>query len=291
VIDLRTWAGALVVLVGLGWSGPVIAAFECPNVFTDTVKPPTPPAGAPAPYQAENTYEFCVSEAGPDDTQVGFLATSYNNSFGMPNWVAYYLDPTRMKWNNANGVKSNSIYSYTCCIPNPLISPVDQPMQAHFNQADGYDRGHLAPSASMQQHLLSLGFANYYSNIALQNAALNSGLWSTLETRIRALAASDNVWAFAGTIVADPSTPTYQELTLPGTTIEVNIAIPDYLYYVIIVQDPEGAPAETPYEYYLMPNSKPPPGSKLSNFSYETLADLKAELPATAVFPTFPGLE
>ena len=73
--------------------------------------------------------------------------------------------------------------------PEPRLPPADQAQIADYRRS-GYDRGHMTPSGDMpdgqsQQQTFSL------ANMVPQTAALNRGVWASIESAVRRLASRE----------------------------------------------------------------------------------------------------
>ena len=117
---------------------------------------------------------------------------SYNNDWRLANWVGYVLttqetegDVERSDWFDKD----------------PMVKGV-QVRHADYTHS-GFDRGHMAPAADMKWDKQAMVESFYMSNICPQVHALNAGLWSSLEDRVRSWARRDS----AVVVVCGPIVP------------------------------------------------------------------------------------
>jgi endonuclease G, mitochondrial len=91
-------------------------------------------------------------------------------------------------------------------------------------KGSGYDRGHLCPAADMSQNKISMSETFFLSNMSPQTPGFNRGIWSTLEEKIRAWAATySKTYVVTGPIFKD-------NITVIG---ENKVTVPGYYYKVI----------------------------------------------------------
>lgn len=145
----------------------------------------------------------------------------YSDSLRNPLWVAYRLfrveDPA----------------SY----PRPSSFSVDYRTTARVSHKDytnsGYDRGHMAPNASIGYCYGQSAQRNTFlmSNVVPQTPTLNSGIWSTLDNLIWSWAnAFDEVWVVTGPIFCHD-----------GQRLQSGVPVPCE-FYKIVVDVFDGAP-------------------------------------------------
>jgi endonuclease G len=118
-------------------------------------------------------------------------------------------------------------------LPDPDLPSPLQITHVHYT-GTGYDRGHLAPNASMQgRHEQCARESFYMSNIAPQTAALNRKIWKNLEEKERAWAKEfGELWVLTGPVFEDPAgikrmRPKKQNLT-------ETIAIPTHFFKIFL---------------------------------------------------------
>ncbi|MDA0171815.1 DNA/RNA non-specific endonuclease [Solirubrobacter taibaiensis] len=90
--------------------------------------------------------------------------------------------------------------------PDPMISPLFQPSDAHF-RGTGFDRGHLAAAKTVawgpsRHATIAMQQAFYWTNMAPQTADVNQFSWNALEQQERALALErGRVIGFSGPVL------------------------------------------------------------------------------------------
>lgn len=138
---------------------------------------------------------------------------SYNNDWRLANWVGYVLttqetegDVERSDWFDKD----------------PMVKGV-QVRHADYTHS-GFDRGHMAPAADMKWDKQAMVESFYMSNICPQVHALNAGLWSSLEDRVRSWARRDS----AVIVVCGPIVPEQ-----PMTIGDNRVAVPEYFYKIV----------------------------------------------------------
>ena len=138
---------------------------------------------------------------------------SYNQTWCIPNWVAYELTKTE--------VEGQYPRRGSFC-PDPLVEGYTAESSDYSNS--GYDRGHMAPAADMKWSEKVMLESFYLTNICPQNKNLNSGIWLTLEERARYWARKDtNIFIVCGPIMDS----TYDTIGKNG------VAIPKAFFKVI----------------------------------------------------------
>lgn len=138
---------------------------------------------------------------------------SYNQTWCIPNWVAYELTKTE--------VEGQFPRRGSFC-PDPHVKGYSAETSDYSNS--GYDRGHMAPAADMKWSDKVMLESFYLTNICPQNKNLNSGLWLALEERARYWAKKDgNIFIVCGPIMDK----TYDTIGKNG------VAIPKAFFKVI----------------------------------------------------------
>ncbi len=134
---------------------------------------------------------------------------AYSNEHKQAQWVYYQI--------NTGSAKRINRFSKDPKLPTQLASSKD-----YINS--GYDRGHLAPAASMSINELAMDESFYISNIAPQHPSFNRGKWQELENLVRKWGQTDNsLHIIVGTIF----------LENPPTIGKNKISVPAYFYKVI----------------------------------------------------------
>lgn len=139
------------------------------------------------PQALENTSEEFISHTG--------FTLSYNETWRLPNWVAYELTIQETKG------KSERTNQFT---EDPLITGQSATDKDYYRS--GYDRGHMAPAGDMKWNEEAMDESFYLSNICPQAPSLNRGVWRILEEKLRETAQKDSaIWIVCGPIVKNGS--------------------------------------------------------------------------------------
>ena len=157
---------------------------------------------------------------------------SYNQSWLIPNWVAYELT----KEETRGSVERTDYFD---------VDPTLRGRQARFADYShtGYDRGHMAPAGDMKWSKEAMDACFYLTNICPQNHNLNKGDWNDLENACRRWARRyGRAWIVTGPIVTSPE---------PKTIGDRHVVVPDAFFKVVLV------PKGKTYEgiAFVMPNS------------------------------------
>jgi len=115
-------------------------------------------------------------------TNLGFTA-GYDTAIHNPRWVAYEITPQMI----VKGQRPKCSFK-----PDPQIGAASDG-EPFYREMQGFDHGHLCPSADMAWNEEAQRQTFYYSNICPQRHALNAGEWKETEEEVRRLAASGTV--------------------------------------------------------------------------------------------------
>lgn len=160
------------------------------------------------------------------------FAIGYNYQYKVANWVSYKVTEESV---NEYFPRSDDFQ------PDSEIPSIYRAQLADYKYS-GYDRGHLAPAATIDFSEKSMQQSFLLSNIVPQNSSLNRGVWSSLESWVRECANEhDDLQIITGTIVNDSS-----------ATLNDNIKIPDSLYKIVVKPS---SPAQS--IAFLFSNNKP----------------------------------
>ncbi|RIA10552.1 endonuclease G [Flavobacteriaceae bacterium MAR_2010_72] len=162
-----------------------------------------------------NTNEFFLptSTTGQVIHHDGY-SLSYSEPHEQAEWVAYELKKSHLS-------NSNFIRPYF---------EIDQAVKtgaAHWRnyKNSGYDRGHLCPAGDRKYSQSAHDETFLTSNICPQDHGFNSGIWNTLEQKVRYWASKyDGVFVVTGGVLTN-------DLKTIG---EEHVAVPDQFYKVLI---------------------------------------------------------
>jgi len=142
-------------------------------------------------------------------------AVGYNYNKKISNWVSYFITKESVS------ITRERIDSFS----------EDQEIPDQYRSAlsdysnSGYDRGHLAPRATMDFTESSMEESFLLSNIAPQSPSLNRGPWADTEQAIRDCAVEhNNLYIVTGTITSN-------------RTIGNQVGVPEYFYKAILKID------------------------------------------------------
>ena len=166
-------------------------------------------------------------------TNQGYTS-SYNTTYGIPNWVAYEL--TRSEAASQAAERTNNFK------PDPKVKGKSATNSDY--KGSGYDKGHMAPAADMRWSKNVMEESFYFTNICPQAPGLNRGAWKDLEEEIRDWAIRDS----AIVVICGPLFTKEQVQYIPNTTV----AIPDAYFKVVCSPYTEEARAIA----FVFPNSK-----------------------------------
>lgn len=142
---------------------------------------------------------------------------SYSEKHEQAEWVAYELKPEHI-----NGGKHKRPYFNQ----DPKVTTES----AHWNnyKNSGYTRGHLLPAGDRIFSKEAYDETFYTSNISPQLYEFNTGIWNSLEMRVRNFVKKNGkVYVVTGGILTD-------NLKTIGAE---KVAVPDYFYKVLLYND------------------------------------------------------
>jgi len=179
-------------------------------------------AGMAQAEQADNCHSHTYfGEPGKEDQVLcrsGF-AIGYHYATKTPGWVAYRLTAASVafKFDRPDKVKGVEAFKEDTELPLEYRSTLED-----FKNS-GYDRGHMAPSATIDFSEIAMEESFLLSNIIPQDPEMNRGGWAALERYVRAWAsARKDIWVVTG--------PIYHSKYL---RIGNNVAVPNDFYLVI----------------------------------------------------------
>ena len=147
----------------------------------------------------------------------GFIL-SYNETCEQANWVYYKVTESDLE--NPNAVRSNRFIEDTLVITKSA-SQLDY-------YKSGYDKGHIAPSASFVHDQVLNNETFLMSNMSPQSPSFNRGMWKKLEIYERQLAyIFDTVYIIAGPILD----------SISENIGKNQVCVPKYYYKIFIDSD------------------------------------------------------
>lgn len=139
-----------------------------------------------------------------------------------PRWVAYWVSSETA---DLPGIGKRKF------VPDPELPESENAKDSDYAKS-GYDRGHMAPYASVRRKGNPLPECEscYFSNICPQKPSLNQGIWKALENKERMWAKRyEKVWITTGPIFGEDGN------TVPSGRVAVPMS-----FYKIIMQAQDG---------------------------------------------------
>lgn len=165
--------------------------------------------------QKENTNTFFMPTSTTDQiVHHDGYSLSYNETYEQAEWVAYELKKTHLS-------KTNFKRPYF------EIDKSVKTKAAHWKnyKQSGYDRGHLCPAGDRKYSKAAHDETFLTSNISPQTHGFNSGIWNSLEQKVRFWASKyDGVFVVTGGVLNG-------ELKTIG---EEKVGVPNFFYKVLL---------------------------------------------------------
>ena len=160
-----------------------------------------------------------------------FYTLSYVEQFEQAEWVAYELMPN-------NSV--NTHFQRPFFTEDELVKTKSADWRNYKNS--GFDKGHLCPAGDMSFSEKAYNDTFLTSNIAPQTHAFNSGIWNTLEQKVRYWAQKYNgIYVVTGPVLS-PNLKTIGK---------EKVAVPDFFYKVLLKK----SSTETKMIAFLLPSN------------------------------------
>ena len=160
-----------------------------------------------------NTFFLPTSTTGQIVHHNGY-SLSYNEDYEQAEWVAYELKQEHL---------SNTNFKR----PYFEIDEAVKTKAAHWKnyKQSGYDRGHLCPAGDRKQTKEAHDETFLTSNISPQTHSFNSGIWNTLEQKVRFWASKyDGLFVVTGGVLKG-------ELKTIGVE---DVGVPNYFYKILM---------------------------------------------------------
>tara|TARA_R110002020_G_scaffold387674_2_gene598437 strand:- start:1429 stop:2238 length:810 start_codon:yes stop_codon:yes gene_type:complete len=148
----------------------------------------------------------------------------YSLSYSEPNeqaeWVAYELENEQLSQNNFD----RPYFEIDEAVPTKA---------AHWRnyKNSGYDRGHLCPAGDRRFEKSAYIETFLTSNISPQKHDFNSGIWNSLEQKVRKWAAAyGSIYVVTGGVLKNIS----------STIGDEHVAVPNYFYKIILSETDKG---------------------------------------------------
>jgi endonuclease G len=201
---------------------------------------PTLTISAPLDGCREHIKYGAPSETGDLLCRLGY-AISHNPDKRVANWVAYHLTAEKM-----NGIHPRS----EDFRPDPDLSE-DKRSKLSDYKGSGFHRGHMAPAASMKWSERAMSESFLLSNMAPQVGGFNSGIWKSLETKVRKwVTERDELYVVTGNTFES-------EIHAP---LKGNVVVPSHCFKVIY------DPVKVEVIAFILPNERGNPSSTLHTY-------------------------
>jgi len=165
---------------------------------------------------AESPDNLSLGTPGNADTVVNRkgYALGYSEKYEQPLWVIYRI--TKEEMNSPRFRRTDDFR------PDPAIKTGSAALGDY--RRSGYDRGHLAPAATMGFSRQAMSESFYLSNMSPQKPQFNRAIWKKLESQVRTWAHQNkDIYVITGPVIK----PGYK------TIGRNSVAVPQYYYKVI----------------------------------------------------------
>lgn len=158
--------------------------------------------------------------------------TWYDDDLRVPLWVAYEL---------TKADASAQLTRKDCFRKDPRLSDTVASTCADY-QEPVFDRGHMIPNADLNRGRYPQTNSFIFSNMTPQHDRFNSGIWSRLESKVRAWArVADGVYVVTGSIFdKDENGQRDADEDADLVTSTNRVAIPTHFYKIILHVRPSG---------------------------------------------------
>ncbi len=169
--------------------------------------------------QIDNGVYFLPTSTTNQIVQHSTYYLSYSEQHEQAEWVAYELKPEHI-----SGGKHNRPYFNQ----DPKVSSESAHWKNYKNS--GYTRGHLLPAGDRVFSKEAYDETFYTSNISPQLHEFNTGIWNSLEMRVRNFVRKNGkVYVVTGGVLTDNLKTIGQE----------KVAVPEYFYKILLHYDKE----------------------------------------------------
>lgn len=169
--------------------------------------------------QIDNGVYFLPTSTTNQIVQHSTYYLSYSEQHEQAEWVAYELKPEHI-----SGGKHNRPYFNQ----DPKVSSESAHWKNYKNS--GYTRGHLLPAGDRVFSKEAYDETFYTSNISPQLYEFNTGIWNSLEMRVRNFVRKNGkVYVVTGGVLTDNLKTIGQE----------KVAVPEYFYKILLHYDKE----------------------------------------------------
>lgn len=182
----------------------------------------------PSGYNETGNNFRIVAHYVPDARSKRNFTIRYNIESHFPEWVAY---PMHSDYFKTGGTRTDD-WKF-----DPQIDEALQP-NLYKSMGNGYDRGHMIPSAARNRARKMNEQTFFYTNMTCQDNDLNGGVWTRLEERVRTWAGSggDTLYVVTGAVLrrADIGTEQIAYTYSRNDPARLSMAVPNYYYKALL---------------------------------------------------------
>ncbi len=153
--------------------------------------------------QSDYIYKTYFTTLAESSRRVRNYSICYDTQKRVARWVAY---PLHTCYTMPSLDRTNA-WAYD---PNNQLPEIPQSVQQYVidSYGTGYARGHQCPSADRYSTIATNEMTFYATNMMPQESKFNSGVWGTLENKVRANIVRDTLYVVTGTWFGDSKTMT-----------------------------------------------------------------------------------
>lgn len=235
------------------------------------------PSGAVLPYlelpaYAENNSQIVATHYYTDNHggTVRNFSVLYDTTHRLPLWVAYTLHTSSVVGN----VGRTDDWRY-----DPQVPASGQPDLSRSYRG-WYDRGHMLPSGSRQANAMANSQTFYFTNIAPQLNAFNTGKWVDLENRLRTWKGSgqDTLYVVTGAVLRTVGGSEPISKVGSYANSEKQTSIPNYFYKACLKMTMSGGVPHYKAIAIFLPHTDNPTSERLTDDEIMSIDELEAKI-------------
>ncbi|MEH0158213.1 DNA/RNA non-specific endonuclease [Limibacter armeniacum] len=219
-------------------------------------------------YTIPADLDFTPSSTTKEVIRHSSFTLSYSEAYEQAEWVAYEVTRAKMQERSQNKIKRTDNFR-----EDPAVSTGSAQLDDYYNS--GYDRGHLAPAASVGYSTQTMSESFFLSNMSPQDPDFNRGIWRKLEEQEREWAFRERaIYVITGPIL-EPGLKVIGKRSRSDKNNK-KVAVPKQYYKIIVDR------TDTPKAIaFLMPNE----GSKKPFTSFVVSIDSIEKMTGIDFFP------
>lgn len=231
------------------------------------------PRGAMLPYLELPAYEESSTQKMVTHYYNGTVrnySLFYDTEHRLPLWVAYTLHTSTV---NGNAGRTDA-WDY-----DPFVPEAGQPDLSRSYHG-WYDRGHMLPSGSRQSNETANAQTFYYTNIAPQLNAFNTGKWVDLENRLRTWKGSgtDTLYVVTGAVLRTVGGDETIEKVGSYANSTKQSSVPNYFYKACLKMTMSGGVPHYKAIAILLPHTAYPESESLTSDEVMSIDALEAKV-------------